>query len=199
MRIVRVVLPFALSALLAGCGIKPRPATPNLDAGTVITDAQIAETGARTMWEALQRTVKYTRFQESGTGTPERIHRRGSSTIVLSDDMPIFIDHVRVLEIKVLSSMPARDIEHIQVLNGVYATTYYGTNSGDGVILIRTREAERSRKEEGAPRSLRDAPRHSSERECSARHASRFRHNDWGSTLGFSDSSKGTGKLTSAP
>lgn len=145
MRIVRSVLPIALSALIVGCGIKPRPATPNLDAGTVITDQEIAETGARTMWEALQRTVKYTRFQESGTGTPERVRRRGSSSIVLSDDMPIFIDHVRVLEIKVLSSMPARDIERIQVLNGVYATTYYGTNSGDGVILIRTREAERNR------------------------------------------------------
>jgi outer membrane cobalamin receptor len=143
--IVRVVLPIALSALIAGCGIKPRPSTPNLDAGTIITDEEIAETGARTMWEALQRTVKYTRFQESGTGSPERIRRRGSSSIVLSDDMPIFIDHVRVLEIKVLSSMPARDIERIQVLNGVYATTYYGTNSGDGVILIRTREAERNR------------------------------------------------------
>lgn len=143
MRIVRAVLPVALSALIAGCGIKPRPATPNVDTGTIITDEQIAETGARTMWEALQRTVKYARFQESGTGSPERIRRRGSSTIVLSDDMPIFIDQVRVNEIKVLAALPARDIERIQVLNGVYATTYYGTNSGDGVILIRTREAER--------------------------------------------------------
>ena len=144
-RIVRAVLPVTLAALIAGCGIKPRPATPNVDAGTIITDEQIAESGARTMWEALQRTVKYTRFQESGTGTPERIRRRGSSTIMLSDDMPIFVDHVRVTEIKVLAAMPARDIERIQVLNGVYATTYYGTNSGDGVILIRTREAERNR------------------------------------------------------
>lgn len=145
MRIFRAVLPVAFLALVTGCGIKPRPAVPNLDAGTVITDEQISETGARTMWEALQRTVKYTRFQESGSGSPERIRRRGSSSIVLSDDMPIFIDQVRVNEIKVLATLPARDIERIQVLNGVYATTYYGTNAGDGVILIRTREAERSR------------------------------------------------------
>lgn len=145
MRIFRAVLPVAFLALVTGCGIKPRPAVPNVDAGTVITDEQISETGARTMWEALQRTVKYTRFQESGSGSPERIRRRGSSSIVLSDDMPIFIDQVRVNEIKVLATLPARDIERIQVLNGVYATTYYGTNAGDGVILIRTREAERSR------------------------------------------------------
>ncbi len=145
MRFHRTVVTVALSALILACGIKPRPVVPNADAGTVITDEQIAETGARTMWEALQRTVKYARFQESGTGSPERIRRRGSSSIVLSDDMPIFIDQVRVNELKVLASLPARDIERIQVLNGVYATTYYGTNAGDGVILIRTREAERAR------------------------------------------------------
>lgn len=145
MKILRAAFPIVVLTLASACGIKPRPVVPNADVGTIITDEQIGETGARTMWEALQRTVKYTRFQESATGSPERIRRRGSSTILLSDDMPIFIDEVRVNEIKVLASLPARDIERIQVLNGVYATTYYGTNAGDGVILIRTREAERSR------------------------------------------------------
>lgn len=145
MKILRAAFPIVVLTLATACGIKPRPAVPNADVGTIITDEQIGETGARTMWEALQRTVKYTRFQESATGSPERIRRRGSSSILLSDDMPIFIDEVRVNEIKVLASLPARDIERIQVLNGVYATTYYGTNAGDGVILIRTREAERSR------------------------------------------------------
>jgi outer membrane cobalamin receptor len=127
----------------AGCGIRPRPAVPSATEGTIITEEEIAETGAKTMWDALQRTVKYTRFQESGTGVPERIRRRGASSIVLSDDMPIFIDQVRVTDVQLLASMSARDIERIQVLNGVYATTYYGTNAGDGVILIYTREAER--------------------------------------------------------
>ena len=126
-----------------GCGIRPRPSIPNATEGTIITEEQIAESGAKTMWEALQRTVKYTRFQESGTGNPERIRRRGMSSIVLTDDMPIYIDQVKVGDVQLLASLSARDIERIQVLNGVYATTYYGTNAGDGVILIYTREAER--------------------------------------------------------
>lgn len=134
-----------LTALLstASCGIKPRPATPSEGGGTIITREQVEKTGARTMWEALTRTVRYTHFQESGTGKPERIRRRGPSSIVLSDDMPIFIDRVRVNQIQVLASLPARDIESIRILNGVQATTFYGTNAGDGVILIRTLEAER--------------------------------------------------------
>jgi len=131
--------------IIAGCGIKPRAATPARNVGHLITHEEIERSGARTMWEALSKTVRYARFQESGTGTPERIRRRGSSSIVLTEDMPIYIDQVRVSEVRVLASLPARDIDHIQVLNGLDATTYFGTNAGDGVILITTVEAERGR------------------------------------------------------
>ncbi len=135
----------ALVALVtASCGIRPRARVPNANAGTLITSEEIAETGAKSMWDALQRTVKYAHFQESGFGTPERIRRRGASTIVLHEDMMIFIDMIRVGDVQLLASMPSEDIERIQVLNGVYATTYFGTNAGDGVILIHTREAERN-------------------------------------------------------
>ncbi|MDX1647152.1 MAG: TonB-dependent receptor plug domain-containing protein [Longimicrobiales bacterium] len=125
------------------CGIQPRPVTPNEGRASIITREQIEKTGARTMWEALSRSVRYVRFQESGLGQPERIRRRGESSIVLSDDMPIYIDQVQVRQIQVLASLPARNIETIRILNGVDATTYYGTNAGDGVILIETVEAER--------------------------------------------------------
>jgi len=138
-----VLLP--LLVILSACGIKPRPATPSQSSGMVITQEEIAESGARTMWDAVSRTVRFARFQESGTGKPQRIRRRGASSIVLSDDMPIYLDRVQVLDIQLLASMPARDIETIQVLSGLDGTTYYGTNSGDGVILIQTREGERKR------------------------------------------------------
>ena len=125
---------------LAACGIRPRPAVPDANAGTVITASEIARSEARTMWEALQRTVRHVRFQESGTGRPQRVHRRGSSSIALVEDMPIYIDHVRVPDVSVLAALPANGIQRIQVFTGVHATTFYGTNAGDGVILIRTRE-----------------------------------------------------------
>jgi TonB-dependent SusC/RagA subfamily outer membrane receptor len=91
------------------------------------------------MWEALQRTVRYADFGESSTGDPARVHRRGFSSISLTEDMPIYIDRIQVRDLTILDALPAADIEQIQVLSGVEATTYYGTNAGDGVILIRTR------------------------------------------------------------
>lgn len=125
--------------LSAACGIRPRPSVPDAGTGTVITAEEIAATEANTMWEALQRTVRYARFGESSTGAPVRVHRRGFSSISLIEDMPIYIDRVQVRDLTILDALPAADIEQIQVLSGVDATTYYGTNSGDGVILIRTR------------------------------------------------------------
>ena len=125
--------------LVPACGIRPRPAVPDAASGTVITADEIAATEATTMWEALQRTVRYATFGESSTGDPVRVHRRGFSSIALSEDMPIYIDRIQVRDIRILDALPAADIERIQVLSGVDATTYYGTNAGDGVILIRTR------------------------------------------------------------
>lgn len=137
MKTARFALVGGALLVAAACGIKPRPVAPQ-DNGTLITRSEIERTGARTMWEALSRTVKYVRFDESGRGTPRHAGRRGTSSIVLSDDVPIFIDRVRVQQIQVLASLPARDIESILVLNGLEATTYFGTNSGDGAILIQT-------------------------------------------------------------
>ncbi len=91
------------------------------------------------MWEALRRTVRYASFGESAGGGPARVHRRGFSSMALIEDTPIYIDHVQVRDLELLDALPAADIERIQVLSGVHATTYYGTNAGDGVILIRTR------------------------------------------------------------
>ena len=127
------------AALLAGCGVRPRPSVPDASAGTIITAARIAESEATTMWEALRRTVRYASFGESADGGPARVHRRGFSSMALIEDTPIYIDHVQVRDLEILDAMPAADIERIQVLSGVHATTYYGTNAGDGVILIHTR------------------------------------------------------------
>ena len=129
-----------VAALVSGaCGIRPRPALPDAQAGTIVTAEEIAESEATTMWEALRRTVRHAGFAESATGAPVRVHRRGFSSISLLEDMPIYIDKVQVRDLTILDAMPAQDIERIQVLSGVHATTYYGTNAGDGVILIRTR------------------------------------------------------------
>ena len=130
----------AVAALLmTACGIRARRPTSDASRGTLITAQEVEDSGARTIWEALQRTVKYTQFTQNSRGTPLRIRRRGPSTILLFEDIPIYIYNVRVRDIRVLDQIPAREIERIQVLNGIDATTYYGTNATDGVILIFTR------------------------------------------------------------
>ena len=135
----RVVLGVSAVLLLTACGIRPRQNLPDAQAGTVISADEILASEATTMWEALRRTVRYANFGESSTGDPARVHRRGFSSISLVEDMPIYIDRVQVRDLGLLDALPAGDIERIQVLTGVHATTYYGTNAGDGVILIRTR------------------------------------------------------------
>ncbi|MYI66964.1 MAG: TonB-dependent receptor plug domain-containing protein [Gemmatimonadetes bacterium] len=129
----------AMLLLSTACGIRPRPAVPDAGTGTVISAEELAATEATTMWEALQRTVRYANFGESSSGDPARVHRRGFSSISLTEDMPIYIDRIQVRDLTILDALPAADIEQIQVLSGLEATTYYGTNAGDGVILIRTR------------------------------------------------------------
>jgi hypothetical protein len=133
-------------ALVAVAGLSwacrnSRPAPNSLPAtGQYIGAQQIAESNARSAWDALRLTVKGISFLESGrTSAPARIRRRGASSLTLRDEPQIYIDQIRVSDFSVLRGMPATDIESIRVLSGIDATTYYGSNSGDGVILIRTR------------------------------------------------------------
>ncbi len=111
-----------LSLLLAACGHATRPAPDGLLAtpdGRRVIDAQaIEQSGARTAWDALQRTVPFFTFRENSRGRPTRVEHRGRSSIILRDQPLILVDGV---------------------LTGVDATTYYGTNATKGAIRIRTK------------------------------------------------------------
>ena len=129
-----------MGSLLAfsACGANPGPSTPGGTRGTVITRQQIEDTGAASMWDALIMTVRFAHFQESWLGDPERIVRRGNGSMVVTEAMPVYIDRVKVIDMQVLASYSARDIVEIQVLSGLDGSTFFGTNAGDGVILINT-------------------------------------------------------------
>lgn len=137
----RLSLASCLAALLlAGCGVRGRsPSEIDPQRGTVITAEEIRRSGAGTVWQALQRTVRHVQFAETGLGSPQRIRRRGTSSVELVEDIRIYVDLVRVADIRLLDEMPAAEVERIQVLTGIDATTYFGTDSTDGVILITTR------------------------------------------------------------
>jgi outer membrane cobalamin receptor len=105
----------------------------------VITAEDIARTGATTAWEALERLVKYAVFTRTSRGDPNRIRRRGASSLVLHEDMRIYLDGIRILDVQELDETPAGVIDRIEVLSGLDGTTRYGTGAGDGVILIFTK------------------------------------------------------------
>ena len=105
----------------------------------VYTSEDVARTGAVTIWEALDRLVKYAVFTETSRGAPDRIRRRGASTINLREDMMVVVDGLKILDVTALDEMPAGIITRIEVLSGLDGTTRYGTNATDGVILVSTR------------------------------------------------------------
>lgn len=114
-----------------------RTATP--DGRRVVDQRAIEQSGARTAWEALQRTVPFFAFRTNSRGRPTRVEHRGRSSIVLHDQPLILIDGVELMDVTVLGGVPASDLLDIEVLTGVDATTFYGTNATNGVIRIRTK------------------------------------------------------------
>jgi len=67
------------------------------------------------------------------------MRRRGRSSIILNDAPVVMVDGVRLSDFRNLDQIPANTIDHIVVMRGIDATTYYGTNAGGGVVLIVTK------------------------------------------------------------
>ncbi len=128
-----------LATPILGCGPATRasgaPASPN---SYFITEDKIAQSGARTAWDALRLTVPIVQFRER-RGRPAEINRRGRASIYLDDQTRLIIDNVRVYDLRVLEQMAAADILTIEVLSGLDATTYYGGTSTSGMIVIKTK------------------------------------------------------------
>lgn len=130
-------------ASLAACGHTTSAARDDVlvapDGRRIITEKAIEHSGARTAWDALQRTVPFFNFNDGTRGRPARVEHRGRSSIVLRDQPMILVDGVELNDFTVLGGIPAADLYEIEVLTGIDATTYYGTNATKGVIRIWTK------------------------------------------------------------
>jgi len=126
---------------LLGCG-PARQSTNTLAApGTfIITAEQIAKTGAQNAWQVLQHSAPMLMAQNDKDGRPGKLTRRGRSSLVLDDAPIVLVDGVRLPDFRNLDSVGAESIKAIYIMDGVNGTTYYGTNSGSGVILIKTKD-----------------------------------------------------------
>lgn len=130
----------AVLLLIAACATAA-PGGFDADAprGKVITAEAIAKTGASTVWDALRLTVRFATFTTDSDGRPGSIRTRGQSSISHDDRMLVYVDRVLLADIRLLGNMDASAVERIEVLSGIEATTYFGTNAGDGVIHIVTK------------------------------------------------------------
>lgn len=133
----------SLVVVLTACSHATRASTDEVqvppEGRRIITAEAIAHSGARTVWDALRRTVPFFTFRENSDGRPSSIEHRGRSSIVLRDQPVIVLDNVEVNDFTVLGELPAADLFDIEILSGIDATTYYGTNATKGVIRLRTK------------------------------------------------------------
>jgi outer membrane cobalamin receptor len=112
--------------------------------GKVITAEQIERSGSKNAWEVLKHEAPMLTLEEDRNGNPARIHWHGRSSIYLEDAPIVILDGVRAADWKVLSQVPAGQIETINIISGIEGTTSYGTNAESGVIEIHTKTGPQS-------------------------------------------------------
>ncbi len=142
---------FSRSALLVAAAVSwtlgcshataNRAKTATNPSGLVITAEQIERSGSKNAWEVLKHDAPMLTLEEDRNGNPARIHWHGRSSIYLEDAPVVVLDGVRASDWKVLSQVPAGQIETIHILSGIEGTTFYGTNAESGVIEIQTKHS----------------------------------------------------------
>ena len=123
---------------VAAFGVRAGTAQGNAPSGRVITAETIAQSRAKTAWDAVRLLVPNLQLRERGD-TPTRIQRRGRASIYLDDQVRLIVDNVRIYDIAVLAQIPAGDVLTIELVSGLDATTLYGGNSTSGAIVIHTK------------------------------------------------------------
>lgn len=146
-----VLIPGLICALLAGCAHGGDPVTDAAAAPAADTreqDEVSAEDIARTPSEPIER-ILMTRFPGVWVArTPEgglAIRIRGASSIRSSTDPLYVIDGVPTSPGPngSLTGIHAQDIDTIQVLKDAASTAMYGVRGANGVIVIKTKQANR--------------------------------------------------------
>jgi len=134
----------SLVVVSLGCG----PTVKNTDTlstppgAFLITAEQIGKSGARTAWQVLKQSAPMLQTSEDRNGRPARLGRRGRTSLLLDEAPTILLDGVRIPDFRALDDIDAPSISTIYIYDGIEGTTYYGTNSGSGVIVIKTKTGQ---------------------------------------------------------
>ena len=141
---MRVVAVLSIAASLGGCATQQHAVTergwhdPNL-----ITREDIERTGATNAFDALRRSHTYLSVSEvrgSATITHDfQATSRGRSSFLLSPQVLLVVDDVMRLDVASLREIPADNVAWIRVMTAMQATPIYGTEGGNGAIVVKTR------------------------------------------------------------
>jgi outer membrane cobalamin receptor len=134
----------SLVVVLLACGpAVQRTPTSDLPPGTIlITAEQIEKSGARSAWQVLKQHAPMLQTTEDRNGRPSSLGRRGRASLLLDDSPAIVVDGVRITDFRALDDIAAQSILAIYIYDGIEGTTYYGTNSVSGVIVIKTKDGQ---------------------------------------------------------
>lgn len=133
----------ALCLFLAACATaQTNEARGSNHPGKVISEEMIATYAVSNAWEVLRKSGRYLASRDDGPGAGASLRsKRGRTSINLGgSDVPrVIVDGNNLTDMRALKSIPAASIAWIQILGGIEGTTFEGTNSGAGVIIIVTK------------------------------------------------------------
>lgn len=111
--------------------------------GLVLTQDDISRMGVRDALHAVERAATHLRIQRTREGTPVKITQRGATSFLLSSEILVVVDGTRVQTVvQHLKSIPAESILYIQILTAQEASARFGSEAGNGVIMVRTAAME---------------------------------------------------------
>lgn len=135
--VLRATLGSATLSLAAACSFGMGGSTTDEDAGQLITAEQIRRSGASNGYDALRRLSRHLSFIDHERG-PVRVSRRGRESVYLSESPMLIVDGVMVSSYRVLTSLPARDIESMRILTAAEGSLRHGMHAASGVIIVQT-------------------------------------------------------------
>ncbi|MHB1168345.1 MAG: TonB-dependent receptor plug domain-containing protein [Longimicrobiales bacterium] len=124
--------------LLLGCSLnRSGQGVDDAQEGQLITAEQIRLSGASTGWDVLRRFGEHLTISDHERG-PVRVTRRGRESVYVAESPILLVDGVRVSNFRVLTQLPARDIESMRILTGAEGATRHGIHAASGVIIVQT-------------------------------------------------------------
>ncbi len=119
------------------------PRHPGPALGKMITAGEIEQGGARNAWEVLRRANVHFDLQESHSGEPVYLSRRGTQSLSFGSEPLVIVNGTRTVGLRLLHDIHAHDISSIRVISGIDAAHHFGTRARDGAIVIETRRGPR--------------------------------------------------------